>query len=58
MSSLLRHRNLHQTNVTRFFYFGPFPIKNFGYASVSKKFIHETERNSNNNKAICVDSTY
>jgi len=26
--------NSHQTNVTRFFYFGPLPIKIFGYAIV------------------------
>jgi len=33
MSALLWHQKRHQANVTRFFYFGPFPIKIFGYAS-------------------------
>jgi len=32
-SSLLRHQKYHQTNVTRFFTFGPLPIKISGYVS-------------------------
>jgi len=34
-SLLLRHQNRHQTNVTRFFNFGPLPIKISGYANES-----------------------
>jgi len=34
--SLLRHRKRHQSNVTRFFYFVPLPIKISGYASATK----------------------
>jgi len=32
--SLLHHKKRHQTNVTRFFYFGPLPIKISGYSNV------------------------
>jgi len=32
-SSLLRHQKRHQTNITRFYCFGPLPMKISGYAS-------------------------
>jgi len=34
MTSFLLHHRYYQTNVTRFFDFGPLSIKIFGYASV------------------------